>query len=71
MRWEVETGRLRVPWRLAAVEVLDHSALPDGRFRWLVECAHGSRKLLRMLPGVLSVEPSADPRGEWRREMAA
>ncbi len=57
MLWEVRSARLRVPWRLAAAHVLEHDELPDGRFRWVVDSPEAPRVLLRLLPGVLSVEP--------------
>ena len=57
MLWIVKTARLRVPWRVAAASVLDHVEMPDGSFRWVVDLPEGSPFLLRMLPGVLSVDP--------------
>lgn len=56
MLWVVRTARLRVPWRLAAANVLDRWEMSDGAFGWVVDLPDGSPFLLRLLPGVLSVD---------------
>ena len=70
MLWVVKTARLRVPWRVAAASVLDHGEMPDGSFRWVVDLAEGSPMLLRMLPGVLSVDPVPLVRGDANQAAA-
>lgn len=43
--------------------VLERTEAEEGRFRWTVEAPSEAEIVLRLLPGVLAVEPLTDVRG--------
>lgn len=63
MYWRVTTATLRLPWWVAAARVVERTDAEEGRFRWTVEAPNEADPVLRLLPGVLTVEPLPNVRG--------
>ena len=74
MYWRITTAKLRLPWWMAMAKVVERPDvdgghfslvvdLEDGRYQWIVEAPKEARLALRMLPGVLRVEPVPDLMG--------
>ncbi len=65
-QWVVVSTELRVAVGLMVSSVIERTEMGDGRVRWLVACPEGAHQLIRLIPGVLSVDP-APPRKTLER----
>ncbi len=57
-RWVVVTTALKVAVAFVVDRVIERTELEDGHVRWLVACPYGAQELIRLVPGVISVDPA-------------